>query len=121
MSSLIPILLLIVQVCLFAGSAVAQSQSFSQATPLSNSISLPPAQTRTLPAQDNRAFLQEDEANYALARLDGTEPPAQIARPQEVNFNLNNSGTWETLPDGSRIWRLRIVSPNATDTWLIYD
>ncbi len=121
MSTLIPILLLIVQVCLLAGSAVAQSQSFSQATPPSSSISLPAVQTRTLPVQDNRTFLFEDEANYALAQQQGLIPPAQIARPQEVNFNLNNSGTWETLPDGSRIWRLRIVSPNATDTWLIYD
>ncbi|MCB9357564.1 MAG: trypsin-like peptidase domain-containing protein [Calditrichaeota bacterium] len=82
---------------------------------------MPAARTVTLPALDNRSFLLEDEANYQLANADGTVPAAQLARPQEVNFSLNNSGTWELLPDGSRIWRLRIVSPNATDTWLIYD
>lgn len=70
---------------------------------------------------DNRSLLIEDETNYRLENADGTIPPAQIARPQEVSYNLNNSGTWETLPDGSRVWRLRIVSPNATDTWLVYD
>jgi len=31
----------------------------------------------------------------------------------EVAYTLENSGTWETLDDGSRLWRLRISSPGA--------
>lgn len=38
----------------------------------------------------------------------------------EVNYNLNNSGTWENLPDGSRIWRLGIQSANAVSINLFY-
>lgn len=111
--------------CSAASNLFAQSQVFTppdqQILPPSAQFSVSNPATVTLPAQDNRSFLIEDEVNYALAMEQGVMPPAQIARPQEVNYNLNNSGTWETLPDGSRIWRLRIVSPNATDLWLVYD
>jgi hypothetical protein len=31
----------------------------------------------------------------------------------EVHFNLKNSGTWDTLDNGDRLWRLRIVCPDA--------
>jgi lysyl endopeptidase len=31
----------------------------------------------------------------------------------KVQFNLNNSGTWDTLTNGDRLWRLRIVCPGA--------
>ena len=37
-----------------------------------------------------------------------------------VNLNLINSGLWETLPNGDRIWRLSISSPNATSINLNY-
>lgn len=111
--------------CFGSLNLFAQTQVFTPANqqilPPSAQFSVPSPTTVTLPAQDNHLFLIEDEANYALAMEQGVIPPAQIARPQEVSYNLNNSGTWETLPDGSRIWRLRIVSPNATDLWLVYD
>lgn len=38
----------------------------------------------------------------------------------EVQFNLKNSGTWDTLDNGDRIWRLRIVCPEAYSTNLIF-
>ncbi|MBK6765558.1 MAG: trypsin-like peptidase domain-containing protein [bacterium] len=82
-------------------------------------LAAPP--TVSLPALSNRALLLEDETNYLLSMEDGTTPPARLARPQDVHLSLDNSGSWETLPDGSRIWRLRIISPGATDTWLVYD
>ncbi|MBK6765557.1 MAG: hypothetical protein IPG71_04280 [bacterium] len=108
-----------------AGNLFAQNASLvdpqTPVQPPSSQYSVSAAPTVTLTAQDNRTFLLEDEANYALAQQQGVTPPALIARPQEINYNLNNSGSWEMLPDGLRIWRLRIVSPNATDTWLVYD
>ncbi len=42
-----------------------------------------------------------------------TPGPARFATPIEVEYDLSNSGTWETLADGSRLWRLRIASPGA--------
>jgi len=37
------------------------------------------------------------------------------------NLNLNNSGLWTTLPNGDRIWKLIISSPNAKSINLNYD
>ncbi len=39
--------------------------------------------------------------------------PVRFAVPIEVTYDLENSGTWETLGDGSRLWRLRVASPGA--------
>ena len=38
-----------------------------------------------------------------------------------VNLGLTNSGTWEVLANGDRIWRLIIKSPGATSINLNYD
>ncbi len=47
--------------------------------------------------------------------------PYRFGYPLEVSFDLNNSGVWEELPDGSAIWRLRIVSEGAYSLNLNYD
>lgn len=107
--------------CALVATSQAQLETLSLPLPPSSSIALPAPPSATLPALDNLTFLLEDEADYALALAEELVPPTRVARPQEVSLNLNNSGTWETLPDGSRVWRLRIVSPNATDLWLTYD
>ena len=39
----------------------------------------------------------------------------------EVQFNLKNSGTWDTLDNGDRLWRLRIVCPEAYSTNMIFN
>jgi len=38
-----------------------------------------------------------------------------------VNFNLDNSGEWITLSDGSKIWRLSISCSEAKSINLLYD
>ena len=38
-----------------------------------------------------------------------------------VDYNLNNSGTWEVLDDGSRLWRLEIHSKGAFSIGIEYD
>jgi len=101
--------------------AVSLANPQTPVLPPSSQFSVSAAPTVTLPTLNNRALLLEDAATYDLAAESGENPPAQIARPQDVNLNLNNSGSWEILPDGSRIWRLRIVTPGATDLWLVYD
>jgi len=40
---------------------------------------------------------------------------------QFVNLNLNNSGVWQTLLNGDRIWRVEIKSPNAKTINLNYN
>jgi len=39
--------------------------------------------------------------------------PWRFGVEQNVQLNLNNSGVWETLNNGDRVWRLEIKSPNA--------
>lgn len=38
-----------------------------------------------------------------------------------VNAGLYSAGLWTTLPNGDRLWRLRVVSPGASATELYFD
>ncbi len=58
-------------------------------------------------------LLAEDEKEKDL--------PWRFGKDIDVNINLLNSGTWITLPNGDRIWRLKIHSENAYSINLIYD
>jgi alpha-tubulin suppressor-like RCC1 family protein len=60
-----------------------------------------------LPATDVAAELAAD----AKA---GNAPPLRFAVPRPVVLTPANCGTWEQVTDG-RLWRLRVVSTNATD------
>ncbi len=62
-----------------------------------------------LPPVDVEALRAEDEAQ----RDAGVGGPARFAAAISVALSPAADGTWETLPDRSRIWRLRIVSPGA--------
>lgn len=67
-----------------------------------------------LPSPDRNQLMTEDNArsakgeNYRVA----VNLPAQL--------NTENSGTWETLSNGDRIWRLRIRSKEAIALGLYY-
>lgn len=39
--------------------------------------------------------------------------PFRFALPVEMALTPGNSGTWEDLPDGRQLWRLRLASPGA--------
>ncbi len=77
--------------------------------------------TITMAAVDNAAMIAEDQAELEAARPTGERVPFRSAIPIAVNLHLNNSGNWQTLPNGDRLWQLRIVSPSATDLCLHYD
>lgn len=47
--------------------------------------------------------------------------PPRFAYPHSVNLNLDNSGTWKQLADGSWIWRLKIHCPDALSISLLFD
>ncbi len=45
-----------------------------------------------------------------------TEPgPLRYAIPADMSINPDNAGTWETLKDGSQLWRYRVHARGATD------
>ncbi|MBC8346389.1 MAG: trypsin-like peptidase domain-containing protein [Candidatus Marinimicrobia bacterium] len=50
-----------------------------------------------------------------------SDTPYRFGYGFDVSYNLDNSGVWETLPDGGRVWRLNIFAPGAFSINLIYD
>lgn len=88
---------------------------FAQNTnpPLSfgNSSILNPNQIQTinLPTFNNSYLMYQD----SLASINDSIKSSNFGKAILINCGLNNSGTWETLPDSSKLWRLRIVSVNA--------
>ena len=64
---------------------------------------------------DVEAMLAEDE----IEAEEGL--PFRFGAPFDVDYSLVHSGQWEELPDGSAIWRLRIVSVGAFSINIIYD
>jgi hypothetical protein len=78
--------------------------SFAQPVQMLRSVDLV-----ILPAVDIAALRAEDEK----ALVEGTGGPARFAAAIPVDLDATRDGSWETLPDGSRIWRLRVVSPGA--------
>ena len=63
---------------------------------------------REMPWFDVEALLAED-AERERSRM----VAPRVGKVLEVEYTLDNSGTWEVLEDGSRLWRLRISSPGA--------
>jgi V8-like Glu-specific endopeptidase len=47
--------------------------------------------------------------------------PLRFAYPVPVNYTLENSGVWQDLDDGSRVWRLTVNLPNALSVHALYD
>ena len=81
--------------------------SFSRVTRTDiRSLATPPIDLQTL--------LEED------ARDAGKEIPFRFGYGFEVDYNLDNSGTWEDLDDGGRLWRLQITCPDAYSVNLVY-
>ena len=60
------------------------------------------------PKVDVPGLLQEDAANAGRFDI-----PYRIGYPMTTDLGPANSGTWETLDDGSRVWRLRVRSAGA--------
>jgi len=61
-----------------------------------------------LPPIDLLALLEEDGID-----LKANDIPLRFGIDIPVSYNLLNSGTWETLEKGNRVWRLKIKSESA--------
>lgn len=47
--------------------------------------------------------------------------PPRFGYRHKVNYDLSNSGTWATLANGDKIWRLNVICPNAVSVNFCYD
>jgi hypothetical protein len=61
-------------------------------------------------------LLAEDAANAAAEK----HGPLRFAETLAVDLDLENSGVWEELGRGSRVWRLRIRSSGAKSLALVF-
>lgn len=75
-------------------------------------LTLPPP-IELLPNVDNEALLAED----AQAPRGGAQ---RFAHAHVVDLDASRDGTWRTLDDGSRVWRLQLHSPGAYSLALLF-
>lgn len=68
-----------------------------------------------LRAPDLATLQAEDRANDDKGLLQ------RMATMMDVSINMENSGTWDVLEDGRRVWRLQISSDNALALGLYFD
>jgi lysyl endopeptidase len=61
------------------------------------------------------AIEREDKSDDEAGR------PPRFGYPLDAGFTLDNSGVWEMLPNGDRLWRLNIHCPGARSINLLYD
>lgn len=86
----------------------AQPYSLTQRTKVG--FDLPIEDVRAIDATARRAELdaREGAAGMRVKRL-------QVAEGRQVSITPADSGRWDTLPDGSRLWRTRVRAAGATD------
>ncbi len=65
--------------------------------------------------------LNEEKVEEAIQRSLNPRSPFKFGLVHKVKLNLTNSGIWQTLPNGNRVWQLKIYAPDATTINLNYD
>lgn len=73
-----------------------------------------PLVTEWMPEVDLQTLLLEDDLRPQPA-------PYRFGATIAVHLDAQERGTWEVLPNGDRLWRLRIASPQAYSINLIFE
>lgn len=104
---------------LLIATVLISLSSFAQishgGSPISFNKNLGAAPIHNTPIINTLAYVNEDkitDQHKDIAWRFGVE--------QFVNLNLSNSGSWTTLANGDKVWRLEIKSPNAKTINLNY-
>ncbi|MCE1189553.1 MAG: T9SS type A sorting domain-containing protein [Ignavibacteria bacterium] len=67
-----------------------------------------------MPEVNTQVLLTEDEQDLTKG------VPLRFGYKHGVTYSTQNSGIWENLPDGGKLWRLHIVCPGAITTNLLF-
>jgi len=86
----------------------AFSQETNEQDPISWDLNLSTIEPITLPPLDLDQIRREDSINDLDKSL-----PWRYGVTRPIHLDLEASGTWTTLEDGSRLWRVAIQSPDA--------
>ena len=108
-------LILLVMCCFATYYLFAQLTTNEQPYGLKNYIGVNSKDKIVLTAPNKTLIETEDSES------DKNNGPVRYAYPVTVNFTLKNSGVWQQLEDGSKIWRLKVNIPNALSTNTYYD
>jgi hypothetical protein len=111
-----------------------QAQPFLRTTPFGldsnfngKLTALRSIESRFLPSINADSLIQEDkklsDKDIEDARNGRRIKPRamRFAQAITVSFNLQNVGTWDELSDGSRVWRLKLISPGAQSMSFTFD
>ncbi len=108
--------ILIVGAMLLSAGAVRAQISYG-GTPISFTQRLSTVvPTQLMPRVDVVALLAEDDFNNR-----NKLGPYRFGETFSVDLSLDNSGAWESLSNGDRLWRLRISAPNAYTVSALFD
>ncbi|MDG1333005.1 MAG: PKD domain-containing protein, partial [Crocinitomicaceae bacterium] len=72
--------------------------------------------TQVMPGY-NQTVVDKQDAIHDAAK----DAPWRFGYKYSTDFNLTNSGTWTTLPNGDRVWRLGIHCPGAVSVNLLLE
>ncbi|WP_162820134.1 T9SS type A sorting domain-containing protein [Kordia sp. SMS9] len=72
------------------------------------------------PVQLEKPNLKPLKAEDAINDLDKSIP-WRFGYDHFVDLGLENAGQWDELPNGDRIWRINIISPNALTMNVLFD
>lgn len=75
----------------------------------------PSRDIRTMPVLNMNLIAQED------MRDEANGIPPRFGYSHKVDFNLQNSGNWQELSNGDKLWQLTIRCPQALSINLLYD
>lgn len=69
-----------------------------------------------MPEVDVQSLLEEDACTESQP-----DYPFRFSKNFLVNYTLFNSGVWEELDDGGKLWRIGLVSPGAWSMHIIFN
>ncbi|MFO7791041.1 MAG: hypothetical protein R6V32_10775, partial [Bacteroidales bacterium] len=79
---------------------------------------------KTLSDDVDNVFVNSPDVEKARKKHDYLEKNGEMYRAsviKDVDFNMQNAGTWDILDDGTKVWRLSITSEDAKALSLHYD
>lgn len=102
----------------FLVSSNVNGQIEKKETPLSTILNVLPSTKQVLdltPNFDWNKIAEEDNVNHKQGN------PLRAGLSVPANVNINNSGEWVKLSNGSMMWRLTLKSEGATSLGLVFD
>jgi hypothetical protein len=108
-------IILLLSCCGIYGQISTQEEPISFSRRDISALSVNERTVKSFAALDMEKIEQEDREDEASGI------PPRFGYKHKVDYNLDNSGEWITLPNGDRIWRLTISCSGALSINLLYD